>query len=679
VTETVEPLRRVGLPAAITLPRLDAETLVAPAVRRRDIQGLRAVAVLLVIAFHAGVPLPGGFLGVDVFFAISGFVITRMLLHELETTGRLDLPRFYARRVKRLLPAMALMVTVVAALGTLASTAAAQRDAGLTGAAASVFGANIRLALQATGYFDARATLDPFLHTWSLGVEEQFYLFFPALLVAGWLFAARRTVVTGALLAICAASLALSFALAGGLLVADSGLASRLAFYGSPVRAWEFAAGALVALAAPRAAKLSPGAVRILGVAGLAAVALAARRTDANDLLAVAGACVLLAAGAGRRLGASRALEARPVVWLGDLSYSLYLWHWPLIVFAQALWPGSGWAAPVAAAASLLPAWASYRYVENPIRFSGIGGRRVVTLAAACIAVPIAASAGLLAAERMLSGTESMKSWERSQALHADVMRGCDQAAPAQGRAAPCTWTVPAAKGEVVLFGDSNAGQFTEPVVRAANRAGFDATVTTHASCPPLGLRVAQAGGEVKACDTFGVDTVKRLVASRPSLVVLAARTDKYLRDSAFGLGGELTHDSDRKAVLWNSSLRTILARLNAAHVPVVLVHPVPTLPRAPQECPVVRVLLRRCDASIARSAVDARLGLSTKLEAAAAASTSDTWTIDFADQLCPHGRCASARDGIVQYRDTEHLSVDGALKLTRTFFQAIEAHARRS
>jgi peptidoglycan/LPS O-acetylase OafA/YrhL len=454
--------------------------------------------VLLVIAFHAGVPLPGGFLGVDVFFAISGFVITRMLLQELETTGRLDLPRFYARRVKRLLPAMALMVTVVAALGTLASTAAGQRDAGFTGAAASMFGANIRLALQATGYFDVRATLDPFLHTWSLGVEEQFYLFFPVLLVAGWFFAARRAVLTGALLAICAGSLALSFALAGGLLVADSGLAGRLAFYGSPVRAWEFAAGALVALAASRAAKLSPGAVRILSIAGLAAVALAARRGDANDL-------------------------------------------------AQALWPASGWAAPVAAAASLLPAWASYRYVENPIRFSGIGGRRVVGLAAVCIAVPIAAS-GLLVVERTLRGMESMKSWQRSQALHADVMRGCDHASPAQGQEAPCTWTVTASKGDVVLFGDSNAGQFTEPVVRAANLAGFDATVTTHASCPPLGLRVAQAGGEVRACAEFGAETVKRLVAARPSLVILAARTDKYLRDS------------------------TILVRLNAAGVPVLLV-----------------------------------------------------------------------------------------------------------
>jgi hypothetical protein len=420
--------------------------------------------------------------------------------------------------------------------------------------------------------------------------------------------------------------------------------------------------------------------VRILGVAGLAAVALAARRGDANDLLAVGGACVLLAAGAGRSLGASRLLAARPAVWVGDLSYSLYLWHWPLIVFAQALWPGTVWAAPVAAAASLLPAWASYRYVENPIRFSSaIGGTRVVALAAVCIAVPIAASAGLLAVERTLRGTESMKSWQRSQVLHADVMRGCDSASPAQGQEAPCTWTVPASKGEVVLFGDSNAGQFTEPVVRAANRAGFDATVTTHASCPPLGLRVAQAGGEVRACAEFGTATVKRLAAARPSLVILAARTDKYLRDPAFGLGSELTHDTDGKRALWNRSLRSVLARLNAAGVPVVLVHPVPTLARAPQECPVLRVLLGRCDASIPRSTADARLRTSTELEAKAAASTTGTSTLAVTDELCPRGRCGSARKGIVQYRDTEHLSVDGALLLTGTFSRAIESHARSS
>ena len=154
--------------------------------RRADIQGLRAVAVLLVVAFHAGLPVPGGFSGVDVFFAISGFVITGTLLRELTSAGRIDLPRFYARRVRRLLPALALMVTVVAVLGTLASPLATQRTGALTGIAASVFAANIYLYQLPTGYFDVSANLDPLLHTWTLAVEEQFYLVFPALLLLGW-------------------------------------------------------------------------------------------------------------------------------------------------------------------------------------------------------------------------------------------------------------------------------------------------------------------------------------------------------------------------------------------------------------------------------------------------------------------------------------------------------------
>lgn len=223
--------------------------------RRSDIQGLRAVAVLLVVAFHAGVPVRGGFVGVDVFFAISGFVITTILLPELETSGRLDLPRFYMRRVRRLLPALGVMLTFVLAVGALLTPLANQHMTALTGIAASVFAANVYLLNLGTGYFDVGTGWNPLLHTWTLAVEEQFYIVFPALLLLGWrlgkgrgMFRSPRRAAAIVLGGVCAASFTLSLALSGGWLSLGAGSPERLAFYGSATRAWEFGAGALLAL-----------------------------------------------------------------------------------------------------------------------------------------------------------------------------------------------------------------------------------------------------------------------------------------------------------------------------------------------------------------------------------------------------------------------------------------------
>src|SRR2546430_4743365 len=181
--------------------------------RRRDIQGLRAGRVLLVVAYHAGLPVVCGFFGVDVFFVISGFVISGVLTSELAETGRLDLARFYRRRVKRLLPALAVMLSVVAALGTLASPVGAARTGGITGIWASVFGANFYLSELSTGYFDVAATLNPLQHTWTLGVEEQFYLAFPILILVAWRIGRWRSDRTARLAAAAVVALAAAFSL----------------------------------------------------------------------------------------------------------------------------------------------------------------------------------------------------------------------------------------------------------------------------------------------------------------------------------------------------------------------------------------------------------------------------------------------------------------------------------
>jgi peptidoglycan/LPS O-acetylase OafA/YrhL len=667
----------------------------APRPRRPDIQGLRALAVLLVVVFHAGLPVPGGFTGVDVFFAISGFVITGMLLSDLTSVDRIDLLRFYARRVKRLGPALALMVVTIAALGTIASPVPSQRVGAETGVFASLFSANAYLFKVHTGYFDLDATLNPFLHTWTLAVEEQFYVFFPTLLLVSWWLGRRGRLLRGrsrwAAVVAVSVTIAVSFFLALKLSGGLSPQKQHFAFYGSPTRAWEFGAGALLALLAPWLARVPERLAQGSGALGIAAIGAGAFAIHGGTtfpvmatLLPVVGACALLAAGTATRGGMARLLSVRPAVWIGDLSYSWYLWHWPLIVFAKALWPGAGWAAPTFAGLSLLPSWLSYRYVENPIRFSRrIAGRAVLALVAICIAVPIGACLGLVETSNVLATQSTMRAYQHSQVWHADFQLGCDSPTPlGQRTGGACTWGVPGSRGRVVLIGDSNAGHFTEPVVRAANRAGFETTVATYSACPFVDLSVKQPRYDVDLCRRFYVRSLEALVRLRPSLVVTAARSDRYIGNAAFGLtspgGGATTHLTDAKAHLWYQGLTSTLRRLSDAGIPVLVVHPIPAQPISVSQCDVIRILTASCASSIARSAADQGLRIAVNTENRAVGTTPGAWVIDFENELCDRDRCASMRGHTLMYRDRIHLSVDGALTLRNEFYRAILARAQR-
>jgi hypothetical protein len=401
-----------------------------------------------------------------------------------------------------------------------------------------------------------------------------------------------------------------------------------------------------------------------------------------SALLPVAGTCALLIAGTVSDTGVARVLGTPALVWIGDLSYSWYLWHWPLIVFATALWPIAGWAPPLAAALSLLPAWLSYRYVENPIRFSGrIKGRAVVALAGACIVIPIAACAAWQAVDSHLTRTApGLIAVRDSQERSAGIVRHCYGAFhsdPAVTRR--CTWTAPGSGGGVVLLGDSVATVLTEPVAAAANRVGYDATVSTWPGCPLVEVRIHDQLRSEAACLRYYRRSMRELLRARPKLVILASQSG-YVWNDTLALGaptaGGVTNRPAAKGRLWANAQASTVRRLNEAGIPVLLAQPTPVAEALPSTCAVVRILTRTCHTSRPRSAVEDQRRFMVEANERAVRGAQAAATVDFIDVLCRVDECPSDRRGTILYRDRLHLTIAGARLLTDRFAEAIKARA---
>lgn len=366
---------------------------------RSDIEGLRAIAVLLVLLYHAEIgPFAGGLVGVDVFFVLSGFLITSLILREVETTGTISLPGFWARRARRLLPASALVIvaTVVAARSMLSPVQL--RSLGNDAVAAAGFVINIVFANRSNDYLGAQmadALPSPLLHFWSLALEEQFYVVWPVLL----LLATRTRAVTRS----------------AAVLVGSLGVASLLAclyftetspvwtFYLLPTRAWELLAGAGLAVAGTRVLNLREDVRMVLGWAGVLGIAVAALLISdttpfpgyAALLPVLSTVAVLAAAGSMTRYGPVMLLRARPLQWMGRHSYAIYLWHWPALILADAKW--GPLSAPQRIGVVLLSvglAAVSYAVVENPLRHAAwltLNARRSLTAGAVLVALGLGA------------------------------------------------------------------------------------------------------------------------------------------------------------------------------------------------------------------------------------------------------------------------------------------------
>jgi peptidoglycan/LPS O-acetylase OafA/YrhL len=376
---------------------------------RPDIEGLRAVAVLAVLAYHAGVPgLRGGYVGVDVFFVISGFLITGLILRELERTGAVSLPAFYARRARRLLPAAACALVATVLVSAFVLPPLRVPDIAGDGVAAALYSANIRFALQSTDYLRADLAPSPLLHYWSLGVEEQFYLFWPALLLLVGRGRSKPTVnIAIAVVVIGIASLALAIVL--------TSVAAPWAFYSLPSRAWELALGAIVVVGS-RAFLPGTRLSVLAGCLGLALVCLSAAVFDTSTpfpgtaaLMPTIGTAFILVAGLRRpRSGVARLLALPPLRFLGKISYSLYLWHWPALLLPAA---ALGRALPLrvrfALALLVIPvAAASHRWIEEPIRqgrLAALRPSRTLAMAGAIslIAAILSVGSGVVGSTRL--------------------------------------------------------------------------------------------------------------------------------------------------------------------------------------------------------------------------------------------------------------------------------------
>lgn len=689
--------------------------------RRADIQGLRAISVILVVAFHAGLDVPGGYVGVDVFFAVSGFVITAMLWREIGRGGRISFSDFYSRRVRRILPALGLTVGVVAIASLGAISPSQQSTTARTGVATVFSVANIFLYRAPHGYFDASQNLNPLLHMWSLSVEEQFYVFFPALLAVLVLAAARlrrrgEPVALAGIGVVTLASFAFCVLATDGFSLFGFRFDQRFAFYMAPTRAWEFGIGAFLAVVAARTRAATstrdraagPVVATAVAAVGLGLIAYAGFAFDgttkfpgAAAAVPVLGAALVIAAGTFGRSPLNGALGWRPLTAVGDLSYSWYLWHWPLIVFARALFPNVGSAALVAAVVSILPAWASYRWVETPVRSDArIRGRRAFVVAGVCIVVPALACALLVVAPTPPASASSKAFRQTTRPHHADRVRGCNLGAVASSTRPACTWHVDDPRGRVVLLGDSNAGHFTEPLAAAANRAGYDFTVATFPSCPVNGLQMqsggataADAGGDLaglqrkalRRCDLYAYAALADVLRTRPTVVVLSASTAIYLgtdgvqfRDPATG---EVATSGAEKARMWQRGLGRVVRQLAEAGVATVVVHPVAQWKTwDSRDCAAVWVYFApgRCGTTQTRRDAQRFRATAMRVERGALATDPRAVGVDPLPHVCHGATCATNFGNRWLYRDGRHLSVRGSMTLVDFFRQALSTAVAR-
>lgn len=686
---------------------------------RPDIEGLRAVAVLAVVLFHAVMPgVGGGYVGVDVFFVISGFLITGLLWREMSTTGSIRLRRFYGARARRLLPASA-TVGIITAIGSAILLPPLQAPNVLgDGIVSALYVANYQFALQMRNYFDAILPTSPFQHYWSLGVEEQFYLVWPAMIIAtAWLIRrARRRTHSNATsskslyLVVLVLVGTVSFAMS----LAATYVVSSFAFFSLPTRAWQLAVGGLVALTAGQWRRLSATPAAIAGWAGLALILLACTLLSATTpypgtaaLLPVLGTALVIGAGcAAPSQGCGRVLALSPMRAIGRVSYSWYLWHWPVLLLAPPLLGHPlGLAERLAAVlASGGLAVVTLHLVENPLRFAAsmrrspirslaLGG--VATAVAVCVCVallawvptpvghgkpaaaltvtaapPVGRNIGAydaavqnafgqvqtaLAAAGELKAVPSNLNPSLADAaaeINAMFLDGCLRKQFQVGQP-ECATGDAASPTTVALVGDSNATMWSPAFQRVATQRRWRLETLTKSACVPMNLSITNPLRRrvYTDCEQWRDQIIGRLGAEHPRLVVVSM----WRRYGAADLGWEPGYRSYDPA--WIDSLTRLVQQLRGIGAEVLVLGPIPD----PHSWVPICLSGHLDDATACSPPRSTAVDESGITDESAATKAGGGQYADVTELFCTADRCPVIVANTLVYPDEDHLTAEYA------------------
>jgi peptidoglycan/LPS O-acetylase OafA/YrhL len=634
---------------------------------RPDIEGLRGLAVALVVAFHASPRrMSGGFIGVDVFFVISGYLITGLLLREIEETGRLSFAGFYARRARRLLPASALVFLATLLACSIFLSPLQQFKLGDSGTYVALYASNFWFLHQATNYFAPTIATNPFLHTWSLAVEEQFYLVWPAIVLLGMRGLRSRKGLLALMVVITAGSFAAS--------IWYSTRIAPLAFFSPFTRAWEFSIGGVSLLLAPQEARIPQVVRTLLSWLGVAAILGASVMLHDqigwrgwHGLIPVLGTVAILH-GCTPQFSVARFLDLRFMQYLGRISYVWYLWHWPVFaVFAAAsgvlTFTQRAHMILYCVLGSLALAAITHVLVEDPIRFSRFLGRhRALTLAGVGLVTLLTAGTAALWQHSAVEAANSLQGGKILAALGdpTKATTSCPGVGFLGSDLAECIGGDANSKYTVVLFGDSHARMWFGAFAAVGSERSWRIDLIRKPACPTADITVSNPmqNRAYTECDIWRAAAMQRILELHPTAVVISNR---QLQTFVPGIHGPNE--------TWREASRKTLKKLDDAGITTILLRDTPTpgvdIPdclngdsswwarhHSTEKNPCMLYRSSALNEGVFQAEKDAASGLS------------HVHILDLTDLFCDGAVCPPIKDGMIVYSDDNHISEAFSLTL---------------